>query len=56
LAASNTSLGHLLLPFVVLLAIEKMRGQGRSDIVISAVDALDIRITLTSNDCDKYPG
>ncbi|KAH1294293.1 hypothetical protein KXW65_000036 [Aspergillus fumigatus] len=32
-----------------------MRGSGRSDIVISAVDALDICITLARNDCDKYP-
>lgn len=47
---------HLLLPFVLLLTIEKMHGSGRSDIVISAVDALDIHIALTSNDCDKYPG
>lgn len=46
----------LWLPFVLLLATKKMRGSGRSDIVISAVDALDICITLARNDCDKYPG
>ncbi|EAW07337.1 aminopeptidase P family protein [Aspergillus clavatus NRRL 1] len=32
-----------------------MRDMGRSDIVISAVDALDIHIAMTSNACDKYP-